>query len=342
MSFDVGKFFRMFAIVLLVGILAIAAMERFSDWSFFGSEETQAPASLVAQAQEALEAVRNRTPSDRRPALFDSVLTPLDKLLSQAKDLVGNLEYDPIRDYQKLYDLTDPVIKIADEANQVASNQTGFWSRDYRFNEQKAEACQYLASGMWSRAQAKQAGSPSQRDESSRMPESEINAVLRIINMGLEANPENATLWYMRGIVNRANGLFAAAARDLEKALELNPHNADAMNVLGLVSINLKQFDKAEEYLEKAREEPLSQAKKTNMQLGEEYTTTLFNLARFHEGLAAYYARENRMSPSPENQRLLSKHAAEARKYFAEFLQREPPDTQDARTARRLMDGLPG
>lgn len=339
MAFNTGKFMRTLFVVVLAGILVLAGVDRFTN---FGKSDAVAdPADLVRQAREALDAVRRRQPGDRRPASYDAVLAPLDRLLAQARNLVRDVGYDPIADYQKVFDITDPVINIAGEAHQQALTETGPLAKEFRFNQQKGEASQYLASAMYSRMTARLERSTLPGEQSPRLPEADVAAITRVLNTGLEADSDNPTLYYMRGIIQRDNGIFAAAARDIEKSLEIDSENADAWNVLGLIRINLKEFDKAEEALEKARSLILSQAEANKSNPGEEYTTTIYNLARFHEGLAAFYARENRMSPSAENQRLANRHGGEARKYFREFLDREPPDSPDAKLARRLLDGLP-
>lgn len=339
MSFDVAKFLRMLFLVLLVGLLVLGAAYTFLD---FGKprQETD-PITLAEQARDALEAVKIRQSTDRRPASYDSIMTPLDRMLALARQLTQDINYDSVNDYDNIRQLTEPVISIATEAQKQSETETGPLAKEYRFNQQKAEACQYLASAMWSRMEAQRSmNARGMFDAPQLYPEGEIAAVLGVINQGLDADPTNKELWYMRGIVNRANGLFAAAAKDLERSVEIDPGNAGAWNVLGLVNISLRQFDRAEESLERSKSIILARERIDGVRPGAEYTSIIFNLARFHEGLAAFYNRENRIDPSPENQRLAGRHRGEARKYFEEFLMREAPDSPDAATARRLMDGL--
>ncbi len=339
MSFDMAKFLRMLFLVFVVGLLVLGGAYTFLD---FGKPQLETdPVTLAEQARAALEAVKVRQPTDRRPASYDSIMTPLDRMLALARQSTQDINYDPVNDFEKIRQLTDPVIAIATEAQTQAETETGPLAKEYRFSQQKAEACQYLASAMWSRMEAKRSlNARSMFDDPDLYPEAEISAVLAVINQGLDADPTNKELWYMRGIVNRANGLFAAAVKDLERSVEIDPNNAGAWNVLGLVNISLRQFDKAEDSLERSKNILLARERADGIKPGAEYTSVIFNLARFHEGLAAFYNRENRIDPSPENQRLAGRHMGEARKYFEEFLTREPPDSQDAATARRLMDGL--
>lgn len=340
MTFNTAKFLRSLFVVLLLGILIMAGVHRFTDWG--KSTAVENPADLVVQAREALEAVKRRQPGDRRPASYDAVMAPLDKLLSQANRLVYNVDFDPVGDYQKLYELTNPVIEIATDAHRQAQTETGPLAKEFRFNQQKAEAIQYLVSGMYDRMVTRHRQTSSAFDGGEPYPASETTAILSLLDTGLDANPDSAVLYYQRGVLEKDTGLFAAAARDIERSLEIDPENVEALNTLHLVHVNLKQFDKAEEALEKARALITSKAKADGVKPGEEYTTIVFNLARFHEGLAAFYARENRMTPTAESNRLATRHSAEARKYFLEFLEREPPESEDARLARRLIEGLPG
>ncbi len=339
MTARLGNFIRALAITFGVGIVAVAVLMFFGIIG--GGPDPDDPEELARTATESLEAVRRRTPGDRRPASFDSVLLPLDKLLSQSGALLESETFDPVNDYEKLRSLTLPVIHIATQADAFAREETGMWTKDYRFNSQKAEACQYLANGLWERINRQ---APSREDlfeaDSPERPLSDMTELRRILDMGVQADPENAELLYQRGVLNRAEGLFAPAAKDLEQAIAVKADFPGAWNTLGLTRIALKEFDKAEEAFERARSLMLEQAEKLGRDPGTEYSAILYNLAMFHENLAVYYARENRMAPTVEYQRLLSKHTADARKYLEEFLQKEPPDSPDAESARTKLRAL--
>ncbi|MDR0362564.1 MAG: tetratricopeptide repeat protein [Planctomycetota bacterium] len=339
MKFTTAKFIGSLFITLLVGLLMLAGVYR--HFGLGGQRLESDPTALAAQAKEALDAVRNRRPGERRPASYDAVLQPLDRLLQLSRELIHSVDYDPMADFDKLFATAMPAFTIAGEANAQAQTETGPLAKDFRFNAQRAEAAQYLAAALWSRTTANHASAEGFGGGDEPYPPAEIEWTLSTINAGLEADPENRSLWYLRGAVNRAAGLFAAAARDLERSLELDPGNPEAENALGLVYIDLKQLDKAEEHIEKARAAALQIASANGTAPGADYTTIIFNLARFHEGLAAFYARENRLAPSAENARLTQKHSDEARKHLGEFLSREPAGSPDAALARRLLDGLP-
>ncbi|MDR3210605.1 MAG: tetratricopeptide repeat protein [Planctomycetota bacterium] len=339
MSFRWNRFFRSLGLTLAIGLLVWGVM-RFSGG--LGEADQVEPAILVEATQKAITAVRARQPGDRRPASYDAILAPLDQLLEQAKNLLESLEYNPVGSYPELFNLTDPVIRLATEANQMAANETGPLAKEFRFQQQKAEACRYLATGMWNRLQANQSSQTSgaYASDTPTLAPAEVAAVLRVVNEGLAANLDNDHLYYLRAVVHRSNGSFPAAANDLRKALEINPENAEAWNVLGLVEIGLKDFDQAEADLEKAKAILLAEAKDSESQPGSAYISTLFNLARFHEGLSANYAREDRLNPTPENTALLNRHQAAARAYLKEFLEREPANSPDAKLAERLLSNL--
>lgn len=340
MRLTLSGFLKGFVPILLLGILAVALLRSMGYLSPKAAVDD--PQELVREATENLEAVRRRRPGDRRPASYDSVMAPLDKLLQATKKLLENESYDPVADFDKMRSLTLPVIDIATQADRQARGETDFLVKEYRFNAQKGEASQYLANAMWERVNRRLPARDGVLDERAEYPAEEMTELRRVLNQGLEAAPENRELWYIRGVVNRAEGLFAVAAKDLERAVELDRGYVAAWNTLGLVRISLKEFDQAEEALERARAISLDAAKQFSTEPGAEYAAVVYNLAMFHEGLASFYNRENRIAPSAESQRLSARHASEARRHFEEFLKREPSDSADAKSARARLQALPG
>lgn len=341
MSFSMPKFLKALFITLFIGFVAVAGLRAVG---IIGPKKLGAsddPAVLVQKANAGLEAVRLRKPGQRRPASFDAILAPLDVLLKQCRTLLESESFDPVREYAQVRALALPVIDIATKADIQAKTETGFMTKEYRFNSQKAEACQYLASTLWERINLQLPDQNGYFSDGPKYPASELLEVKRILDQGIAADPENSDLLYTRGIVHRAEGLFAAAARDLQQAVTLTPDMAGAWSTLGLVQINLKTFDAAEQSLERARAVSLKHAEEFNFDdPGPEYTAILYNLATFHEGLASHYIRENRITPTVENQRLSQRHSIEARRYFQEFLTREPPSTPDAVSARSKLQSL--
>jgi len=339
MTFSTSKFIRTLGLTLMIGLVAAALLRLFGA---FGEKPANPgdPAELIRTATENLEAVRRRKASDRRPASYDSILAPLDKLLLKAREMLESEKYDPVNDYAKVRALTIPVIDIATKADTQARNETGMLTKEYRFNSQKAEACQYLASALWDRINRTLPEQSGFFNEGTPYPAGDMQELRRILDMGVQADPENGELYYARGILNRAEGLFGPAARDLEQAASTRNSFPGAWNTLGLVRINLKEFDKAEAAFERARAMALEEANNLKQEPGAEYVAIVYNLAMFHENLASHYARENRISATVENQRLLAKHTTEARRYLQEFLQREPSNSPDAKAAMAKLQAL--
>lgn len=325
------------AAIVLAGV--IYGVRHFG---FFASEDANDPAVLSRRAMEALEAVKNRRPGDRRPASYDAVLAPLDALLAQARTMLSAPDFNPATDLPALRARVAPVMDIAGLADRQAQTETGPLASRLRFNDQKGEAAQYLAAALWKKANAEAQAGGYAADESARIPLADLNEIKRVLDVGLGAAPGNRELWYIRAVINRAEGLFTAAARDLERSIEISPGYAAAWNMLGLVRISLWQFDEAEAALEKARTLALDTAKRLNYaDPGDEYTAIIFNLASFHDNLALFHARENRTNPTLESQRRLERHASEARRYYTEYLARIPPNSEEARFARQRLEALP-
>lgn len=338
MRFSSAGFFKgLIAALVLVGI--VYGGGRYLG--FFKPEDANDPAVLSRRAVEALEAVKSRKPGDRRPASYDAVLAPLDALLSQARAMLASPDYNPATGIGALRALVTPVIEVAGLAERQARTETGPLAKEYRFNDQKGEACQYLANALWLRANAAMRPGGSRSDGTLSLPQADLNEMKRVLDQGLEAAPGNRELWYIRAVVYRAEGLFTAAARDLERCIELSPDYAAAWNTLGLVRISLKQFEQAETALERAKTLVQDEAKRMNYSdPGEEYTAIIFNLATFHDNLAVFYTRENRIEPTVESQRLLERHAGEAKTYYNEYLGRVPSGGEEARSARQRLDAL--
>lgn len=333
-GFAKGALLSVFVVVLAYG--GLRAFGRAGTPRAAGD-----PAELAKEALDNLDKVRQRQPGDRRPASYDSVMAPLDKMLAQAKALLESGSYDPAGDFDKIRLLTVPVIDVAAQASAQARTETGPLAKEYRFNDQKGEACQYLANAMWERINARLSRQTGPMGEQTQYPVGDMNELKRVLDVGIDATKDNRALYYIRGVVYRAEGLFAASARDLARAVAIDPEYAAAWNVLGLVRISLKEFEKAEEALERAKALTLAEAKNFNQEPGPEYVSIIYNLASFHDNLASFYNRDNRVTPTVEAQRLLTRHAGEARKYYEEFLLREPADSADARAAMARLNALP-
>lgn len=339
MPASTSGFLRGLVISLIITGVLVGAAYRF--FNLGGKELThdESVTALVGETQKAIEAVSKRDLGKLRPASYDTILRPMDQLLFKAKEIIVSENYEPIADYQKIRACVDPVILFAEQAHAMAQKETSYLKKNYRFMEQKGEACEYLAVAMWNRLSTLAYNKKPNEDF---VPAQEDTAqMLAVINNGLDADVENKRLWYMRGLVNRSSGAFSAAAVDLQKVIDLDPDFIPGLNDLGLVMINLKKFDKAEEYLEKAKSTSRELAQKAKVKPGIDYVTALFNLGKFHEGLTFHYAKENRTNPTPENQANFARHRDAAKKYFNEFLSASDPASPDVASVNALLMDLP-
>jgi tetratricopeptide (TPR) repeat protein len=298
-------------------------------YSFFGWGKWKAgngdPADLAAQARKALDAVKERDlKTTMRPASYDSILMPLDELLREIRAKIEEPSYDPLTDYEYIRARAEPIPEIADAAHRQALSETTFLKKNYRFMEQKGDACRYLASSLWNYLEAKHAEG---RTGTAFVPTvADSDKLLAILKSGIDADPQNKFLWYLQSLVERTGGGFAAAQKSLEKALEFDPRFIAGWNDLGLVFINLKDFDKAEFALVKAKNLAAEAYSKSGTAPDGEYLTALMNLAEFHDALASYYGHETRVHPTEEGERELARHRAAADQYAEEIRRYTPFD----------------
>ena len=66
----------------------------------------------------------------------------------------------------------------------------------------------------------------------------------RLYDLAFERMPDDANLWYMRGLSYADQSLYDKAAKYYEKAFELNPHLEDAMFAKAKLHEKLGQYDK--------------------------------------------------------------------------------------------------
>ena len=348
MAFTSSGFKRTLTIAVILALVFGIGASLFFNVSLFSSlfkpaPDPESPEALAAEALEALTAVRNRDlKATLRPARYDAILRPIDKLLSLAKNLEGSEEFDPIRDFNRIQSYTDPVIAITEQAHAQAQSETSFLKKDYRFMDQKGEACRLLAAAMWNRLETEYRRSNARsREYAPFVPSTEDSERLyAVLNSGLDAAPENKFLWHLRSVVRRANGSFVAAESDLRKAIELDEQFVAAWNDLGLVLINLRRFDEAETALLRARQCAANAASAAQVDKGIEYITATLNLARFHEALTDFFRHEARIEPTPDNRTQLERHSSSARMFLQEVISLEPPDSPDRREAEQLLQGL--
>jgi tetratricopeptide (TPR) repeat protein len=297
---------------------------------------------LVKRAETALAAVRGRDLKAKlRHAKYDEILRPLDDMLRIARKIQSSDSYDPLDDYDRIAAYCEPVIRIAVEADEHSVSESSALSRRYRFMEQKGEACQYLATALWNRFEAvhDRAGNVS-FDRNGFVPSGdESEKLYSLVDDGLAADPANRELRYLRGILNRANGLFAAAEKDLKKAIELDPEFGAAWNVLGLVMIRLHDFDQSEKAFARAVEILARQAKRAGVSPGAEYATALLNLARVHGALLAHYERLERIEPSVKSRAEALRHRRDMENALQTIVNTTAAGTPEYDKAREMLAG---
>ncbi|MDR1534604.1 MAG: hypothetical protein LBU64_05830 [Planctomycetota bacterium] len=326
-------------LAVLFSVVAFGALYRHF---LRPGERRESAGELAGRAERALEDVRRRDlKATLRPARYDSVLAPLDEMLRLARRIGDAESYDPVADYPRIAAYCEPVMRIALEAHRQARRETSFLRRNFRFMRQRGDACQYLAAGLWNRLDALSRRSPGSRfAEGGFQPSpADSEALFAVIDAGLEADSENKQLWYMRGTLNRANGVFAGAERDLRKALDLDADYAAAWNVLGLVMINLREFKRAEEAFAAAAEKSSRGAEAAGVPPGPEHTAALFNLARLHEGLLSHYSRLEPTDPDPENKREMSRHREGMESALRALIAATADGTPERGEAQKMLSG---
>lgn len=334
---------RGLALAVLLSVVPLGLAYRYFGLGSGAGQESAA--SLAKQAEESLAAVKQRDlKATLRPAKYDGILEPLDRMLRIVKDLLLDPSFNPVRDYEKVRSYCEPVMRIALEAHNQAQRETSFLRKDYRFMQQRGDACQYLATTMWNRLEAIHSESPADGngDDVFRPTLADSEKLYAVIDAGLEADPENRHLWYLRGVLGKANGTFAAAEEDLRKAILLDSGYAAAWNVLGLVMIRLQKFGEAEKAFGAATEKAREAAERAGTPPDAEYFAALGNLARFHEALIVHYERAERIAPSSENKEELLRHRSGAEAALRDILSATPagsPEHQDAQ--KRLSDLKP-
>ncbi|MDR2390132.1 MAG: hypothetical protein LBE84_00405 [Planctomycetota bacterium] len=342
MALTSGGFRRGLLVSLVLCLVLGGVLYRL----FAQSAGRDGPIELAKRAREALEAVKKRdlTPSStlRVVATYDAILAPLDRLLGLARQLAEEEERNPAADYDHVRALVQPVIDIAPLAHAQSQMETGNFRKDFRFMEQKGEACQLLAGALWNRLEAEHRQSAAGQRGERFVPEpANTERLYAILRDGLEADPGNKDLWYLRALVGRSNGVFGRAESDLRRALNLDGQFVPAWNDLGLTLIHLGRFEEAGEAFTNARNQAAAAAKTAGRPVGSDYAAALLNLADFHLNLADYYRREIGVDPgNRDNQDRLKLHMAGAAEATKELLDAMPSDSPEAAEARRQQSRI--
>ncbi|MDR1536276.1 MAG: hypothetical protein LBU64_14510 [Planctomycetota bacterium] len=300
---------------------------------------------LAKQARDALEAVKNRdltpSPSLRVTATYDAILAPLDRLLRLAENILEGETAEPVADYERIRSLAEPVIEISLLAREQSRRETGAFRKDYRFMEQRGEACRLLATALWNRLEALH-GNSAGRDGSRFVPgAADSEKLYALVKDGLDSDPANKSLWYLRSLVERANGVFGRAEGDLRKALSLDSRYVAAWNDLGLVLIRLGRFEEAGEAFAQAKDRAAEAARLAGRPVGADYAAALLNLAEFHLDLADSFRREIATDPANrDNQDRLGRHLTGAAEAVRELLANMPAESPEAIEGRKLLSRI--
>ncbi len=80
-----------------------------------------------------------------------------------------------------------------------------------------------------------------------------FDQAIEVFNQGLKANPQDATLYDLRGRAYYAKGQNAKAIADHNQAIQLNPRSGEAYKNRAMVYYTLEDFHKAAEDLKQAQ-----------------------------------------------------------------------------------------
>ncbi|MDR3077640.1 MAG: hypothetical protein LBV15_02625, partial [Planctomycetota bacterium] len=274
-------------------------------------------------------------------ATYDSILAPLDRMLRRLRNLAEGDERDPLGDYDRTRAYAEPIMEIAQAAYEQSQREREGLRKNYRFLEQKGEACQRLAAALWNRLEALYRSRAAPDSDGFVPAPADSERLEAVIGDGLDAAPANRELWRLHARLAKANGIFGRAESDLRKALGLDSQYGEAWNDLGLVLIHLRRFDEAGEAFVKAKELAAGAAKLAGRPPGADYAAALLNLADLHVNLAEHYRYEAGASPGDRDiQDQLRTHMAGAAEAVRELLDKLPPDSPEAREGQKMLSRI--
>lgn len=283
------------------------------------------PDELVGQAEAALAELNVPGARERRrPAIFDSVLRPVDMLLAKAKDAIQDaarpaIAADP-REVEERFTLA---LRSARHARDLAkrgqdlafalSNPSN--PRQFRFPDQQAEASRYVATILWARLQRKY-HREFELDPDFQPPADELSPILEEIAAGLAARSSDKELRYLEGTVKLIAGDFAGAADAFGRCAEIDPQYGPAYAGLGNARIMVGDFDRAEKaFLDQVTVGEKDEAAGRG---SDALRGGLHNLAMFHDNLAESFI--GRAPVTPEDRDRADAHRKQALEYYQRFL----------------------
>ena len=336
-------FWRGLLLALAAGAVLAGVAARLMGRS--GGDGGDGAAELAEQARTALKAVRERDlapgSSLRDTATYDSILAPLDRMLRRMRDLAEGEGRDPPADYDRIRAYAEPVIEIAQAAHDQSQREKDGIRKNYRFLEQKGEACQRLAAALWNRLETLDRSRAAREGGGFAPSQADSERLEAVINNGLDADPANRRLWLLRARLAKANAAFGRAEGDLRKALGLDSQSVEAWNDLGLVLIHLRRFDEAGEAFAKAKDLASGAARLAGRPPGADYAAALLNLADLHINLAEHYRYEAGVNPADRDiQDRLRSHMSGAAGAVRELLDNMPPDSPEAREGQKMLSRI--
>lgn len=212
-----------------VGVLVLLAILLRQWW-------IEAPAKRAWQ--EAAETCRSID------ALLGEGMTKLSErqwnqaieILSQAAEKAQRARRLALEERTKLQERIPPPRRFQQQFFKAPSHRE---PKEYAFGLREAEARYGIARA---RLESLLEKYPTKRESAERLwgpplvlSSRELEPILKEIQQGIEANPEDKLLYHLLAQVEKLRGQFPAAVEALEKALAIDPYFAEAYNDLGVL-----------------------------------------------------------------------------------------------------------
>lgn len=169
-----------------------------------------------------------------------------------------------------------------------------------------------------------------------------LDEAQKYMNQAMKLAPGHPEVLYVQGMVYMKRSNWAEAATVLEKSDQLGPNDPRVLSALGMTLCDEKKYDQAIPVLEKSVKLQPTATWETDWALGRSYYST----GKYEQALTmAQQARNGSPGSNPQAELLLAQCLAAVQRYeesaqvLRDFLKKSP-DTPDAATARRWLDGL--
>ncbi|MBZ2188590.1 tetratricopeptide repeat protein [Alcanivorax sp. JB21] len=175
--------------------------------------------------------------------------------------------------------------------------------------------------------------------EAEMLTEENPEAALQLLDEGLHELPDSIELLYARALASERLDKLDRTEADLRRILTLRPDDPDALNALGYtLTDRTERHEEALGYIERALEQ-----RPDNPAIMDSMGWVLFNLGRPEEALI-YLEQAYTLYPDDEIAAHLGEvlwslgYEAEARRIWADSLQREPEGRHVPRVMERLLE----